>query len=121
MKLDCDILAMYLREHRKKFLLRKNINDYKSYKKDTPLKLQKILNSFDRKINNKFIFNDEIKKQYYNILNDFFEIYYNNIRFNRLSKKECYIQYQAEQYCNGYNPFSYETFISKGWHIKYKL
>ncbi len=75
--LNSDKLGYALYNYRKWFLKRKNINSYKKTNKNTPENLDKLLNSFDRKIKNIAIFTDEVKKEYYKGLKKTIQSYEN--------------------------------------------
>ena len=91
-------LQISLDKYRKWFLKRKNINGYKKLPKGTPQKIDRLINCFDRKIENKQIFNADVKKEYFEgisiIYNKFYELSFDN----RLSWKEKEIQRKAEHY-----------------------
>ena len=87
-----------VQEYRKYFLKRKNINCYKP-NKNTPILLDKLLNTFDRKIKGIPIFKDDIKKEYLKGVQDVFNQYYDTTFEPKKSRKQAYYEYEAEIYC----------------------
>ena len=81
------------------FLKRKNINNWKRLPKETPECLSKIINSFERKINNLEIFDSKTKKLYFQKLNELYEEYYEGEKENKCSKIYAYANYYATNYC----------------------
>ena len=122
MKLDSNmwLLQYEIYEYRKSFLKRKNINGYKKNIKGTPNNLDKLLNCFDRKINKKEIFKSELKAKYLEGLNEIFGDYYHHNRHDKLTKKDAYNNYCAEQYIKGYNPICFDSFKKIGLTWFYK-
>jgi len=88
-----------VQNYRKNFLKRKNINNYKKVSKGTPVVIDKILNSFDRKIKGINIFTEDVKKQYFDGLNDIFDDYYWDTFQPRFPKAFHYNAYLADMYC----------------------
>ena len=91
-------LKISLNNYRKWFLKRKNINGYKKLPKGTPKEIDRLINSFDRKIDGKSIFTDEVKKEYFNgisiIYNKFYELSFEP----KLSWKDKQAQKKADYY-----------------------
>ena len=87
-----------VREYRRAFLKRKNIQGYKKLNKYTPKRLDKLVNAFDRKIKKKPIFSEKVKEQYFLGLEKIFTQYYETLNQNRLSKKDAYINYLATNF-----------------------
>jgi len=83
---------------RNSFLKRKLINDYKTNGKGTPEIIDKILNSFDRKIKSKPIFKQDIKEEYFKRLNEIFFDYYKTLNEPKQSKKDLYLNYVSDMY-----------------------
>ena len=63
-----------------------------------PRIIDKLLNSFDRKIKGIPLFTADIKKEYFEGLNKIFEKYYDELKFNNLSRKDAYYKYCAENF-----------------------
>ena len=102
MKLDSDFyisINYHVQEYRKRFLKRKNINRYKNQPKNTPIIIDRLINSFDRKIKGVPIFTNEIKEQYLKGLQDIFNVYYDESFEPKISRKESYYKYLSETYC----------------------
>lgn len=91
-------LRISLDKYRKWFLKRKNINGYKKLPKNTPTKIDKLINCFDRKINNEPIFTEDVKKEYFEgisiIYNKFYELSFEP----KESWKDKEIKRKAEHY-----------------------
>jgi len=98
MKLDCELLYYDLNNYRRSFLKRKNINSWRKNITGTPIIIDKLLNSFDRKIKGIPLFPEDVKIEYFKGLNDIFEKYYNEMKYNNLSRKDCYYRYLAEHF-----------------------
>jgi len=98
MKLDCESLCYDLNYYRRSFLKRKNINGWRKNITGTPIIIDKLLNSFDRKIKGIPLFTEDVKIEYFKGLNDIFEKYYNEMKYNNFSRKDCYYSYLAENY-----------------------
>jgi hypothetical protein len=127
MRSDCDYkdlkyLYWSLKEYRYKFIKkRQNINQYRRQKKGTPKVIIKMINAFDRKINNVPIFTDEIKKEYLKGINTIFANYY-SMQDEYLSRKDYYGMFWAEQYCVFKNPryiISFKEFKEQGYYKRY--
>jgi hypothetical protein len=116
-------LSQMLSEHRKSFLKRMNVQGYKKQAKGTPVILDKIINSFDRKIRQKFIFNSEIRKQYFSELKKIYERHYCEVRAMQFNRSSAYISYKADFYIK-YNEIdkanSKNDFIKSGGYRLYK-
>jgi hypothetical protein len=115
-----------VQHYRKDFLKRKNINRYKKSNKGTPVVLDKLLNSFDRKIKGVPIFNDEVKKEYFEGLQNIFNNYYEDTFQPRITKRQYYSSYLAIMY-DIYGVKNYKEksltlkeFISTGELAKFK-
>lgn len=123
--LDCSYMSISeaLRTHRHIYLKRKNINKYKKSNNGTPVMLDKLFNSFDRKIKGIEIFNKDVKYQYFKELNDIFNFYYEESFKPKISKREAYIHYKATNYLvfkkHGYS-ISYKEFVKSGMAANYK-
>jgi len=103
-----------LRNYRRKFLKRQNINKWKSYGKDTPFEVSQILNCFDRKIKNLPIFNESVRDEYFKGLQEIFNGYYESMLDNQPSKKDFYIKWKADCYViKGYGAITNMSF--KDW------
>lgn len=115
-----------VQEYRKKFLKRKNINRYKKMGKGTPVVIDKLLNSFDRKIKGISIFTEDIKKQYFDGLNEIFDAYYWDTFQPNFPKSFHYNDYLSDMYClygvNSYKPYSltFKEFVRTGKLAYYK-
>ena len=123
MKLDYSILAIDLMNYRKSFLKRKNINRYTKQKKGTPIIIDKLINSFDRKIKGINIFTNDIKKEYIKGLNIIFAKFYEENRLPKPSKRDAYINYLAENYIlygKGYKSISFDEFVKRGLSNNYR-
>jgi len=123
MKLDYSILAIDLMNYRKSFLKRKNINRYTKQKKGTPIIIDKLINTFDRKIKGISIFTNDIKKEYTKGLNIIFAKFYEENRLPKPSKRDAYINYLAENYIlygKGYKSISFDEFVKRGLSNNYR-
>lgn len=98
MKWGCNLLHYELQEYRRNFLKRKNINGWKPNIDGTPVIVDKLLNSFNRKIKGIPMFTDEVKREYFEGLSKIFANYYDELKFNNLSRKDAYIAYLARHY-----------------------
>lgn len=94
----CDVLYDDLHEYRRNFLKRKNINGWKPNIDGTPVIIDKLLNSFNRKIKGIPMFTDEVKREYFEGLRKIFEIYYDELKFNKKSRKDAYYTYLAHHF-----------------------
>ena len=90
MKSDCKLLYYDLDNYRRSFIKRKNINCWKKNITGTPIIIDKLFNSFDRKIKGIPLFSEDVKIEYFKGLNAIFEKYYNEMKYNNLSRKDCY-------------------------------
>ena len=123
MKLDYEILTIDLINYRKSFLKKKNINRYSKQIKGTPIVIDKLINSFDRKIKGISIFSNDIKSEYFIGLNKIFSSFYDEDRLPKPSKKDAYINYLAENYClygKKYKSISYYEFVKRGMSNNYR-
>ena len=123
MKLDYNILEVQLHEYRIRFLMRKNVNGYKKTNKNTPIIIDKLINSFDRKIKGLPIFTHKVKEEYFKGIKEIFNNHYDDTFCPKLSRKRCYIKYQADQYCiygKNYKSKTYKEFINAGMANKYR-
>lgn len=123
MKLDYDLLAIDLMNYRKSFLKRKNINRYSKQVKGTPIIIEKLINSFDRKIKGISIFSNEVKQEYFIGLREIFATFYEENRLPNPSKKDAYINYLAENYClygKKYKSISFNEFVKRGLSNNYR-
>ncbi len=98
MKLDCELLSYDLNNYRRSFLKRKNINGWRKNITGTPIIIDKLLNSFDRKIKGVPLFSEDVKIEYFKGLNDIFEKHYNEMKYNNLSRRDCYYKYLAAHF-----------------------
>ena len=98
MKSDCKLLYYELHNYRCSFLKRKNINGWKSNIDGTPVIIDKLLNSFNRKIKGIPMFTDDVKREYFEGLRKIFEKYYDELKFNNLSRKDAYYKYCGENF-----------------------
>jgi hypothetical protein len=126
MKSECNFYSSInyeVQEYRKSFLKRKNVSNYKKSKKNTPVVIDKLFNSFDRKIKGISIFTDEVKKEYFKGLKCIFESYYNETFEPKNSRRYAYTNYLAENYIifgKNYKSKTYKEFIKSGLANKYK-
>ena len=95
MKSDCKLLCYDLNDYRRSFLKRKNINGWRKNINGTPIIIDKLLNSFDRKIKGLPLFSEDVKIEYFKGLNDIFEKHYNEMKYKNISRKDCYYKYIA--------------------------
>lgn len=115
-----------VQEYRKQFLKRKNINGYKKNNKGTPIVIDKLINAFERKIKGKKIFTDAVKKEYFKGLKIVFAKYYDETFQPKISRKDSYINYLAEQYIiygkktYKHKSISFKEFISSGMSKHYR-
>lgn len=79
--------------YRKSFLKRKNINGYKKLPNGTPIIIDKLINSFDRKIKSKKLFKDDVKIEYLKGVQLFFNSYYEAMSYPKESKKDSHSNY----------------------------
>ena len=98
MKSDCRLLHYELSDYRRSFLKRKNINHWKKNIDGTPESLDKLLNSFNRKIKSIPLFTDDVKVQYFEGLNKIFEKHYEELKFNNASRKDAYYKYCGQNF-----------------------
>jgi len=98
MKSDCKLLCYELNNYRSSFLKRKNINRWKRNINGTPEIVDKLLNSFNRKIKGIPMFTDEVKREYFEGLSKIFANYYDELKFNNLSRKDAYYIYLASNF-----------------------
>jgi len=98
MKSDCELLCYELNNYRRSFLKRKNINRWKRNINGTPEIVDKLLNSFNRKIKGIPMFTDEVKREYFEGLSKIFANYYDELKFNNLSRKDAYYTYLASNF-----------------------
>ena len=99
MKSDCKLLYYDLDDYRRSFLKRKNINGWRKNITGTPIIIDKVLNSFDRKIKGIPLFPEDVKIEYFKGLNDIFEKYYNEMKYNNIIQElDCYYNYLAEHF-----------------------
>ena len=98
MKSDCELLCYELNNYRSSFLKRKNINRWKRNINGTPEIVDKLLNSFNRKIKGIPMFTDEVKREYFEGLSKIFANYYDELKFNNLSRKDAYYTYLASNF-----------------------
>lgn len=91
-------LGYNLHKYRLHFLKRKNIQKYKKSKKGTPIVIDKMINSFDRKIQGITIFSEEVKNEYFKGINEIMSNYYLETFLPKKSKYEKYISFLADQY-----------------------
>jgi hypothetical protein len=98
MKSDCKLLYYKLHNYRRAFLKRKNINGWKPNIDGTPVIVDKLLNSFNRKIKGIPMFTDEVKREYFEGLSKIFANYYDELKFNNLSRKDAYYTYLASNF-----------------------
>jgi len=87
-----------LNNYRSSFLKRKNINRWKRNINGTPEIVDKLLNSFNRKIKGIPMFTDEVKREYFEGLRKIFENYYDELKFNNLSRQDAYYTYLARHF-----------------------
>ena len=116
-------LSFQLHEFRKRFLKRKNVNGYKKTNKNTPIIIDKLINSFDRKIKNMPIFTNNVKDEYFVQLKGIFNDHYSDTFEPKKSKKDCYMEYLADNYIKykkNYKSKTYKEFISSGLLKNYK-
>lgn len=115
-----------VQKYRKDFLKRKNINKYKKVGKGTPVVIDKLLNSFDRKIKGIEIFTEDVKKQYFDGLNEIFDAYYWDTFQPNIPKCYHYSDYIADMYFvygkKNYkdNCLSFKEFVRSGNLAYYK-
>ena len=133
MKSDYDLffLRLWLSDYRRKFLKRKNINRWKPNVNGTPIIIDKLLNSFDRKIKGIPLFTDEVKREYFEGLRKIFENYYDEQKFNNPSRKDAYMNYLAINFkTTGYRRakennlnelMTFKEFVATGLCNKYRL
>ena len=95
MKPDYDLLSYDLHYYRRTFLKRKNINCWKPNIDGTPVIIDKLLNSFNRKIKGIPLFTDDVKREYFEGLRKVFENHYDELKFNNISRKDAYYKYLA--------------------------
>ena len=98
MKSDCELLYYQLHNYRRAFLKRKNINGWKRNINGTPEIVDKLLNSFDRKIKVIPLFTDDVKREYFEGLSKIFANHYDELKFNNLSRKDAYNIYRASNF-----------------------
>ena len=98
MKSDCKLLYYQLHNYRRAFLKRKNINGWKRNINGTPEIVDKLLNSFDRKIKGIPLFTDDVKREYFEGLSKIFANHYDELKFNNLSRKDAYHKYIASNF-----------------------
>lgn len=98
MKSDCKLLYYELHNYRRAFLKRKNINRWKRNINGTPETVDKLLNSFNRKIKGIPMFTDEVKREYFEGLSKIFANYYDELKFNNISRKDAYYTYLASNF-----------------------
>ena len=118
---DLKFLYWCLRDYRKSFLKRKNINQYRIQKKGTPKVISNLINAFDRKINNLPIFTDEIKKEYLKGINTIFANFY-SMKDEYLSRKQFFNKYAAEMYYKHRSyklTLSFKEFKSQGYYKRF--
>lgn len=123
-----DRLLWYdLLNYRLKWVGRKTkINGYnKSVHKETPRYLKAAFASFERKIKGKpFFINDNVKNEYLSGIHRIYENYYNDkSTVQKLSKKDKYIMYLAENYIlygSGYKSISFDEFVKRGLSKNYR-
>jgi len=130
MKSDCKLLSYELHNYRRAFLKRKNINRWKRNINGTPEIVDKLLNSFNRKIKGIPMFTDEVKREYFEGLSKIFANYYDELKFNNLSRKDAYYTYLASNFkttgrgrslTNNLNELmTFKEFIAAGICNKYR-
>lgn len=98
MKSDCKLLYYDLHNYRRTFLKRKNINCWKKNINGTPVIIDKLLNSFNRKIKGIPLFTDDVKSEYFEGLRKIFANHYDELKFNNLSRKDAYYNYLASNF-----------------------
>jgi hypothetical protein len=115
-----------VQKYRKNFLKRKNINKYKKVSKGTPLVIDKLLNCFDRKIKGIEIFTEDVKRQYFEGLEVYFDAYYWDTFQPRFSKTYHYNAYIIDMmsvygYYNYKNyALTFKEFVRSGMLAYYK-
>ena len=124
------MLSLILNNYRRSFLKRKFINNYKKNVNGTPTNIDKLINCFERKIKGIEIFNDSTKKLYFEGLNKIYSDYYDEMKFNKISKKELYFIYLSENYKvtgrgknkhnNRLELMTFEQFKKSGYCNKFK-
>jgi len=117
------MLDFNVRTYRQYFLKRKNINRYKKTSKGTPIIIDKLLNSFDRKIKSQPIFTDDVRAEYFKGLQKLFNDYYDDTFQPRLPKWFHYSSYQADMYVifgKWDKAKTYKEFVSTGMLAYYK-
>lgn len=126
MKSDCNFyisINFNVQKYRKQFLKRKNINGYKKTHKQTPILLDKLINTFNRKIKTLPMFTDKVKAEYFNGLQNVFNLYYDETFEPKLSRRGAYYRYLAENYClygKKYVSKSFKEFVSSGLSQHYR-
>jgi len=117
--LDCNdygTINFEVREYRKNFLKRKNINGYKKTHKHSPKLIDKMLNALDRRINGLPLFTDEVKQKYFKGLNAIYIKHYTESFNPQTSRKDCYINYLADYYCKfgNHSTLTFKEFKQRG-------
>ena len=130
MKSVCKLLYYELNNYRSSFLKRKNINGWKRNINGTPEIVDKLLNSFNRKIKGIPMFTDEVKREYFEGLSKIFANYYDELKFNNLSRKDAYYKYLASNFkttgrgrslTNNLNELmTFKEFIAAGIYNNYR-
>ncbi len=120
------MLDFNVRTYRQSFIKRKNINRYKKTSKGTPIIIDKLLNSFDRKIKGQPIFTDDIRAEYLKGLECIFNLYYKETSKPKPTKKHYYTSYLADMYivfgskCYREKSLPFKEFVSTGMLAHYK-